>query len=699
MFNYLTGYARPRHYRKVLVAPVQPPEGILERDRAHDRGALARAPGADPDEDELAARRAVDPGALPRLAGRGARSSSTCAGSARCGPASRASPRTSRCVSVVGRFLEHSRIYSFERPRRDRAIYIGSADLMPRNLYNRVELVTPVEDEKVRAELARRPRPLASPTTPTPGTLGSDGELDSAAGPTASRARRPARDDRAPHERPRRRATLATPLRLARPRPRHCGDGAAPRRSTATGSRRPSPAELPAADGDADGRRRRGRRRLHRAVGRLVAQASSSPRRGSSCSRPTAAASGRAAATAASSTRLWFSLPTLRRRFGDAAALAARARGAGLGRPRSATLVRGAGGRRLVPRRRLPAGLDRSGASTARWEPVADACAELGRARAPAGSLDRGRGAAPLRLADLPRRAPSTPRPPPSSRPAWRSGFARPPARARGRRSSRARRSGGSTAAGEGVEASPTAGACARVAAVLATGAALAGRRPLRRRLTVTSSHMVITEPVPDLIDELGWTGGECITDSRAMVHYFRTTPRRTDRLRLGRRQDRAAARALDGRAELDPASSPRSSAHLRPLLPAARGTRGRRTPGAGRSTSRPTHLPVVGSVDGGRVHCALRLHRPRGRALAPASAARSPRWRSTAATRPRRCAIVDPPPVRVPPEPLPLRRRHDHPRGRSCARSGSRRRAGGPGPLTRVISGLPERIGIHIGR
>jgi polyphosphate kinase len=55
--------------------------------------------------------------------------------------------------SVVSRFLEHSRIYSFERPGEDERVFIGSADLMPRNLYNRVELVVPVEDPRARAEL------------------------------------------------------------------------------------------------------------------------------------------------------------------------------------------------------------------------------------------------------------------------------------------------------------------------------------------------------------------------------------------------------------------------------------------------------------------------------------------------------------------------------------------------------------------
>jgi len=55
-------------------------------------------------------------------------------------------------VSVVGRFLEHSRIYSFQRGD-ERVFWLGSADLMPRNLDTRVELLAPVEDEDLRAEL------------------------------------------------------------------------------------------------------------------------------------------------------------------------------------------------------------------------------------------------------------------------------------------------------------------------------------------------------------------------------------------------------------------------------------------------------------------------------------------------------------------------------------------------------------------
>jgi polyphosphate kinase len=55
-------------------------------------------------------------------------------------------------VSVVGRFLEHSRVYGFERGA-EREYWIGSPDLMPRNLDTRVELLTPVDEEPLRAEL------------------------------------------------------------------------------------------------------------------------------------------------------------------------------------------------------------------------------------------------------------------------------------------------------------------------------------------------------------------------------------------------------------------------------------------------------------------------------------------------------------------------------------------------------------------
>ena len=59
---------------------------------------------------------------------------------------------------------------------------------------------------------------------------------------------------------------------------------------------------------------------------------------------------------------------------------------------------------------------------------------------------------------------------------------------------------------------------------VLATNAWAAGVRELHRRLVVVSSDIVATAPIPDRLAELGWTGGEAITDSQLMVNYYRTS-------------------------------------------------------------------------------------------------------------------------------------------------------------------------------
>jgi polyphosphate kinase len=152
MFNYLTGYSRPRRYRKILVAPFNLQEGILaEVERtieAHSdehparirmkMNALLDAPSI------RALYRASQAGVTVELNVRG-----ICA----LRPGVPGVSEYIDVVSIVGRFLEHSRIYSFERNGAQR-VYIGSADLMPRNLYNRVELLTPVEDARLRAELS-----------------------------------------------------------------------------------------------------------------------------------------------------------------------------------------------------------------------------------------------------------------------------------------------------------------------------------------------------------------------------------------------------------------------------------------------------------------------------------------------------------------------------------------------------------------
>ncbi|MBK8027389.1 MAG: hypothetical protein IPK19_39870 [Chloroflexi bacterium] len=62
---------------------------------------------------------------------------------------------TIRVVSIVGRYLEHSRIFTFLNAPSERRVYLGSADMMRRNLYNRVEVVFPVLDESLQKKVMR----------------------------------------------------------------------------------------------------------------------------------------------------------------------------------------------------------------------------------------------------------------------------------------------------------------------------------------------------------------------------------------------------------------------------------------------------------------------------------------------------------------------------------------------------------------
>jgi polyphosphate kinase len=152
MFNYLTGYARPRGHRKVLVAPFNLQQRLLEEiDRtidAHSEETPARI--------RLKMNAMLDPAsirALYRASAAGVKIELNVRGICALRPGVEGVSENVEVVSVVDRFLEHSRIFSFERPGEPESVYIGSADWMPRNLYNRVELVVPVEDATLRAEL------------------------------------------------------------------------------------------------------------------------------------------------------------------------------------------------------------------------------------------------------------------------------------------------------------------------------------------------------------------------------------------------------------------------------------------------------------------------------------------------------------------------------------------------------------------
>ncbi len=151
MFNYLTGYGRPTHYRKVLTAPNQLRDGLLaqvertiEAHRAGEPARIAMKMNA------LVDGRCIR--ALYRASQAGVPVDLNVRGICCLRPGVPGVSENIRVVSIVGRLLEHSRIYAFEHGD-ERTVYISSADLMPRNLDHRVELAVPVQDGDARAEL------------------------------------------------------------------------------------------------------------------------------------------------------------------------------------------------------------------------------------------------------------------------------------------------------------------------------------------------------------------------------------------------------------------------------------------------------------------------------------------------------------------------------------------------------------------
>jgi polyphosphate kinase len=151
MFNYLTGYARPTGYDRVLLAPFNLKDGIVgEIDRTIEAHSAERPARIRMKMNSLLDAPCIQ--ALYRASHAGVQVDLNVRGICALRPGVPGVSENIRVVSIVGRFLEHSRIFSFERPDETR-IFIGSADLMPRNLYNRVELVSPVEDEANREQL------------------------------------------------------------------------------------------------------------------------------------------------------------------------------------------------------------------------------------------------------------------------------------------------------------------------------------------------------------------------------------------------------------------------------------------------------------------------------------------------------------------------------------------------------------------
>ncbi len=151
MFNYLTGFGRPLHYRKVLMAPNQLRDGILDQ---IEQTIASHTPEA-PARIAMKMNSLVDGAcirALYRASQAGVQVDLNVRGICCLRPGVPGVSERIRVVSIIGRLLEHSRIFSFRRGG-EYTVFISSADLMPRNLDHRVELCAPIESADARAEL------------------------------------------------------------------------------------------------------------------------------------------------------------------------------------------------------------------------------------------------------------------------------------------------------------------------------------------------------------------------------------------------------------------------------------------------------------------------------------------------------------------------------------------------------------------
>ncbi|RYG47289.1 polyphosphate kinase 1, partial [bacterium] len=154
LFNYLTGFSKPTKYRKILVAPVNLREGIVSRIRREAR--IAKQTGTGRIIFKLNA--LVDPeiiDALYEANNAGVKIDLIVRGICCLRPGVEKLSEHTRVISIVGRFLEHSRIYWFGHGGNPE-IYIGSADLMRRNLDRRIEVLAPVQSKEAQSLILRR---------------------------------------------------------------------------------------------------------------------------------------------------------------------------------------------------------------------------------------------------------------------------------------------------------------------------------------------------------------------------------------------------------------------------------------------------------------------------------------------------------------------------------------------------------------
>jgi glycine/D-amino acid oxidase-like deaminating enzyme len=229
---------------------------------------------------------------------------------------------------------------------------------------------------------------------------------------------------------------------------------------------------------------------------------------------------------------------------------------------------------------------------------------------------------------------------------------------------------------------------------VVATNAWGAGWKPLSRLLTPFGSYVVLTEPVPDLLAEIGWTRGEAITDCRMFLHYFRTTA--DGRVLMGSGSGPIGFRGrIDKRFTEDRATAARAEAGLRLLLPGLAAAKVEHSWGGPIDVS-ADHLPVFGTVPGARIHYGAGYTGNGvgpswlgGQVLASLALGADDEW--------SRLPLVDRQVKKLPPEPVNFL-------GGSIVRKAmiavedAEENGRKPSAAARLVASLPRRLGLRVG-